>query len=81
MPQEGHRLNATRAGGHYYPAALGNEAMLISPEDVATLESIRSDLAEVIRQLHAHRDDPGGDVAIAIKHLENAIAEIDRSIA
>lgn len=81
MPQEGHRLKATRAGGHSYPAALGNEAMLTSPEDVATLKSIRSDLAEVIRQLHMHRNDPGGDVAIAIKHLKNAIAEVDRSIA
>lgn len=28
MPQEGHRLIATRAGGHSYPATLGNEAML-----------------------------------------------------
>jgi len=81
MPQEGHRLIATRAGGHSYPATLGNEAMLISLEDVATLKSIRLDLTEVIRQLHIHRDDPGGDVAIAIKHLENAIAEIDRTIA
>lgn len=55
--------------------------MLISFEDIAKLTVIRSKLAEVIRQLHIHRDVPGGDVDTAIKHLKIAMAEVDRSIA
>lgn len=60
--------------------AAGITAMPISADRNAKLELVRSELSAVIGQLKTRRDIQCTEVEGAIKHLEAALAEVNRAL-
>lgn len=47
----------------------------------AKLHTVRSELTDVIARLRAYRGYPEEDIALAITHLQRALAEVDLALA